>query len=345
LRRPLHVISIALLTIVFIGLFLWNSNLRDVWQIIRATSVPWFLAGLFTNFMALVFRTIRWRKLLDVDEPPAFYPTFFANTVGYMLSTILPIRAGDVARPALLSRRTTVRFSDALGTVLTERILDLYSLLLLFIYYVVRHWNSYAGSRAYTLIKSGAVAAGGVLVALTLLVIGIITFRERMRRVHAWVGKFVPARFREPWMRFFDSFAQSLTLSRRPSTLVIVLGATVVIWFCLTAQFWFVLVANHHALPFDASFFISGLSTLGLAIPTPGGVGGFHKACQLVLTTFYGFTIDESVAVALLFHAVGTVPVVLTGLLLFAREGLRWKDVVGGQTADSGQQTADDDDR
>lgn len=328
MRRPLQVISIALLTIVFIGLFLWNSNLRDVWRIIRATSVPWFLAGLFINFMALVFRTIRWRKLLDVDEPPPFYPTFFANTVGYMLSTILPIRAGDVARPALLSRRTKVRFSDALGTVLTERILDLYSLLLLFIYYVVRHWNSYAGSRAYTLIKSGAVAAGGVLVALTLLVIGIITFRERMRRVHAWVGKFVPARFRDPWMRFFDSFAQSLTLSRRPSTLVIVLGATVVIWFCLTAQFWFVLVANHHSLPFDASFFISGLSTLGLAIPTPGGVGGFHKACQLVLTTFYGFNIDESVAVALLFHAVGTVPVVLTGLLLFAREGLRWKDVV-----------------
>jgi len=102
-------------------------------------------------------------------------------------------------------------------------------------------------------------------------------------------------------------------------------------------------VANRHPLPFDSSFFISGLSTLGLAIPTPGGVGGFHKACQLVLTTFYGFTIDESVAVALLFHAVGTVPVVLTGLLLFAREGLRWKDVtreVAGETADSGQRTA-----
>ena len=327
MRRALHIVSIALLTIVFLGFFLWNSNLKDVWQIIRATSVPWFVAGLIINFMALIFRTIRWRKLLDVEESPGFYPTFFANTVGYMLSTVLPIRAGDVARPALLSRRTTVRFSTALGTVLTERVLDLYCLLLLFIYYVVRHWNSYAGSRAYMLIKSGAVASSAVIVALTLLVIGVVTFGERMRSLHAWVGKFVPKRFRDPWMRFFDSFAQSLKLSRRPSTLFVVLGATIAIWFCLTAQFWFVLVANRHPLPFDSSFFISGLSTLGLAIPTPGGVGGFHKACQLVLTTFYGFTIDESVAVALLFHAVGTVPVVLTGLLLFAREGLRWKDV------------------
>ena len=334
MRRPLQIFLIALLTIVCLGFFLWNSNLHDVWKIIRSTSVPWFIAGLFINFMALVFRTVRWRKLLDVDGSPAFYPTFFANTVGYMLSTVLPIRAGDVARPALLARRTTVRFSAALGTVLTERILDLYSMLLLFVYYVVRHWSDYAGSHAYTLIKSGAVAAIGVLAALTLLVIGILAFRERMRRLHAWAGKFVPHRFRDAWMRFFDSFAQSMQLARHPATLAVVLGATAGVWFCLTAQFWFVLVANGHPLPFDSSFFISGLSTLGLAIPTPGGVGGFHKACQLVLTTFYGFSIDASVAVALLFHIVGTLPVVLTGLLLFAREGLRWKDVVS-ETTDS----------
>ena len=94
------------------------------------------------------------------------------------------------------------------------------------------------------------------------------------------------------------------------------------------------LVANRHPLPFDASFFISGLTTLGMIIPTPGGVGGFHKACQLVLTTFYGFDIDTSVAVALWFHVVGTLPVVLAGLVLFAREGLRWKDVKN-QIADS----------
>src|SRR5436305_15095567 len=109
--------------------------------------------------MALIFRTIRWRKLLDVEQSPDFYPTFFANTVGYMLSTVLPIRAGDVARPALLSRRTTVRFSAALGTVLTERILDLYSLLFLFIYFAFVHWRDYAESTSFFIIRSGAVGA------------------------------------------------------------------------------------------------------------------------------------------------------------------------------------------
>jgi glycosyltransferase 2 family protein len=337
LKRILHLAAVALLTILCLAFFLWNSNLRDVWSIIRATSLAWFVAGLGINFMALIFRTIRWRTLLE--GVPGFYPTFASNTIGYMLSTVLPIRAGDVARPALLARRTPVRFAAALGTVLTERVLDLYALLLLFDYYVVMHWNDYSGSRAYTLIKSGAVASLGVLGALTLVVTGIFFFAARVRRVHAWVGGIVPRRFRSSWMHFYDTFAQSLQFSRKPAAVLRIAGSTIGIWFCLTAQFWFVLVAMRRPLPFDASFFISGLSTLGMVIPTPGGVGGFHKACQLVLTSFYAFDIDTSVAVALLFHAVGTVPVVVTGLVLFAREGLHWKDVA--RTEDSGLRTED----
>jgi hypothetical protein len=56
-------------------------------------------------------------------------------------------------------------------------------------------------------------------------------------------------------------------------------------------------------------------------------VGGFHTACQIVLTKFYGFDIDGSVAVALLFHVVGTAPVLFTGLGLLGHEGLRLKDI------------------
>jgi uncharacterized membrane protein YbhN (UPF0104 family) len=85
--------------------------------------------------------------------------------------------------------------------------------------------------------------------------------------------------------------------------------------------------ALNRPLPYDASIFVTGVATIGLAIPTPGGVGGFHKATQMVLTRFYAFDIDTSVAAAVLFHLVGTLPVVITGLLLFAREGLKWRDV------------------
>lgn len=329
MKRILHLTAVVVLTIAFVWLFLQNSNLSDVWRIMRQTSIVWFAVGLLVNFSALIFRTFRWRTLIDPRNPPGFYPTFFANTVGYMLSTVLPIRAGDVVRPALLARRTSVRFSRALGTVLTERLLDLYGLLLPFIYFVARHWDGFATdprtARSFFIVKSGAIGAMAVLIATTLLIVGVHFFQASVRRFHEWLGRFVPRRFRNAWMHFYDAFAQTLSLT--PATFGRVLFFTVGVWTCLTAQFWIVLVALHRALPFDASFFISGISTVGLAIPTPGGVGGFHKACQLVLTTFYHFDIDTSVAVAVMLHIVGTLPVLVTGLALFAHAGLSWRDV------------------
>jgi uncharacterized membrane protein YbhN (UPF0104 family) len=66
------------------------------------------------------------------------------------------------------------------------------------------------------------------------------------------------------------------------------------------------------------------VSIVGMMIPTPGGVGGFHKVCQVALIQFYAFGIDDSVALALVLHIVGTAPVVVAGLALFVKEGLSW---------------------
>ena len=331
LKRFLQITAIAVLTIFFLYLFLRNADLRGVWQIIRTTNFFWLAVAFVINLSALFFRTLRWQTILDPDAPPPFYPTFFANTVGYMLSTILPIRAADVARPALLARRTSHRFSGALGTVLTERVLDLFTILALFVYFAALRWRDFSSNpetaRWFFVVKAGAIASAVMLTVLSFFIVGLYFFRGFVRRMHEGLGRLVPRRYREAWMHFFDTFVETLELSRHPTALVRVVVLTAVIWACLTGQFYFTALALHHPLPWDASIFVTGVTTIGLAIPTPGGVGGFHKACQLVLTRFYGFHVDLSVATAVLFHVVGTVPVVVTGLLLFAHEGLRWRDV------------------
>jgi uncharacterized protein (TIRG00374 family) len=326
-KRTLQILAIAALTIFFLFLFLRNANLSDVWRILKSTNVYWVIIGLLTNFSALLFRTARWRTIIDPDHPPAYYPTFFANAIGYMLSTILPIRAADVARPALLSRRTEVRFSRALGTVLTERVLDLFSILSLFVYFSLMHWNEFSRNRGFIIVKAGAIASAVLLVVLIGFMIGMYVSSDMIRRAHEALGRLIPKRFRESWMHFFDSFVDTLELANHRTAFVKVLVFTAGVWFCLTAQFYFSVLALGRPLPFDSSFFVTGVTTVGLAIPTPGGVGGFHKACQLVLTTFYGMDIDTSVAVAVLFHIVGTLPILVTGLVLFAHEGMRWRDV------------------
>jgi len=330
-KRILQITAIAAITVLFLWLFLRNANLREVGQILRTTEIRWVAVGLAINFTALVLRTIRWQTVLGPDDPPPFYPTFFANTVGYMLSTILPIRAADVARPALLARRTSHRFSGALGAVLIERVLDLATILLLFVYFSFRRWNEFSRDPQiapwFYIVRAGAVASLLLLIGLVVLIVSIRFFRGSVRRLHERLGRFVPVRFRESWMHFFDTFASTLEIVRNRRAFALVLLCTCGVWFCLTSQFSFTVLALHHPLPWDSSIFVTGITTVGLAIPTPGGVGGFHKACQLVLTHFYGFDIDSSVATAVLFHVVGTLPVLVTGLVLFVMEGLKWRDV------------------
>lgn len=331
MKRILQLTAIAALTVFFLWLFLRNANLAQVGAILRRASPGWLLLGFAANFTALLLRTVRWRTILDPDQPPPFYATLFANTVGYMLSIVLPIRAADFARPALLARRTSHRFSGALGTVLTERVLDLTAILTMFVIFAVLRWNEFSHDRSiaawFYIVRAGAIASALILAALTFLVIGLYFFRDRVRRMHEWLGRFMPLRFRESWMHFFDSFTDTLAIASHPTALVKVLVCTVGVWLCLTSQFWFATMAIDRKLPYDSSFFVTGVTTVGLAIPTPGGIGGFHKACQLVLTRFYAFDVDSSVAVAVLFHLIGTLPVLTLGLILFATSGLRFKDM------------------
>ena len=332
LKRILQVAFVAALTVFLLWLFLRNADFRAVWEILKSTSPGWLLAAFGVNLGALLFRTIRWRTLLDPDDPPPFYATFFASTVGYMLSAILPVRASDVARPALLSRRTEHRFSGALGTVLIERILDMMSVLLLFGYYTIRRWSEYAHDPKTAaiwnyMVRPGAVTGFVVFTLLATLLTVIYFFGGAARRLHEWLGRWIPHRFRDSWMHFFDTFVETLDHLKRRSALWRVLLSTAGIWFCLTAQVALAAVALDRALPYDSSFFIAAAGTLGLAVPTPGGIGGAHKAVQFVLTRFYAFDVDSSVAAAVLFHLVGNVPVIVTGLTLFVREGLHWRDV------------------
>lgn len=327
-KKKLKIAFVALLTVLLLFFFLWRSDLREVGRTIAGVHPGWIVVGFAVNVLALYLRAMRWRIILRPEDPPGRYPTFFATTVGFMASAILPVRAGDLIRPALLSRRTDIRFSSALGTVLTERVLDLSSILFLFLLFV--GWSLWGSTRweprHLAFIEGAGLVALVILAALVAVVIAALRFRSFVRRPLEPLARILPGRAGSSLMNFFDSFADSL---RIPSgaPLALVLTFTALIWICLTSQFYFVMLAFDEPLPFIASFFVTAMTVIGFAIPTPGGIGGFHKVCQLVLINFYGFGIDDSVAIALIYHVVGTAPVLIAGALLFGREGLSWKQI------------------
>ncbi len=328
LRNVLRILLIAAVTLLLLALFLRNSDLGEVLEVMRSTSIPWIAAALLTNFSALLFRTARWRAILTASagRPTPLYDTFLSTAIGFFSSAVLPIRAGDLVRPALLSRRTGVRFTGALAAVVSERLIDLMAVLSMVVVFSLTGGrelsaNPATARKALIIHSAASVAAMGLAGVIALLIL-LYFFRASAHRVQLWIAGWLPKRFRRGWIGFFDSLAAVIELLGRPLLLARVLLFTAAIWACLTGQFILVLYALDRPLPYLSSFLVTGMTILGLWIPTPGGVGGFHKAAQMALTNFYGFDVSSSVAVAIVFHLVGTLPVVVTGFVLFAREGM-----------------------
>jgi hypothetical protein len=93
----------------------------------------------------------------------------------------------------------------------------------------------------------------------------------------------------------------------------------------ICAETWIVARAFAIEMPFTGSWLMLALLVVGVAVPTPGGVGGFHEAFRLGATSFFAADNDAAVGAAILLHAASFLPVTVLGLWYAAREGLNMK--------------------
>jgi hypothetical protein len=80
--------------------------------------------------------------------------------------------------------------------------------------------------------------------------------------------------------------------------------------------------AFHITFPFSGSFLVVTLLVVGVAVPTPGAIGGFHTAFQFAVETFFGASHDRAVGAAIVLHAISFLPVTILGLGFMMAEGL-----------------------
>ncbi|MEZ4980194.1 MAG: lysylphosphatidylglycerol synthase transmembrane domain-containing protein [Saprospiraceae bacterium] len=90
----------------------------------------WILAILFVYFISNISRTMRWKMLLKpLGYQPGYLNMYFTIMLGYFANLGLP-RMGEVVRAGALSRYEKLPAEKVMGTIVTDRVFDLISLLL-----------------------------------------------------------------------------------------------------------------------------------------------------------------------------------------------------------------------
>ena len=320
-----------LLMVALLAIFLWNVDFEQVGAAMRQARPELIVGAVAIALLNYYLRAIRWQLILRPVGRVRHSGAVIAVAVGYAAMTLLPARVGDLIRPIILARREKLPFSGTLASIFTERLFDLWTVVLFFLIFVVfppamGQLDAQAQHNLRILSYSGYVAGAGLAVG-TLMILGLFRFQGQfVDIVTRPIGR-LRSSWRVPMASFLNHFLDGLRILQRPRDLLVTMGASLVIWYVIYWQVRVALLAFGIDLPLRAAYFLVTLSVMGLAIPTPGGIGGMHKAIQLGLTAFFAVELNTATAVAIVYHAICFVPITVLGLLCLPLVGVRLRDV------------------
>ena len=125
---------------VFLGVLLvWYfyqkftpEQLSEMKRHFREANYAFLLLSVLLSLASHILRTHRWHLLLKpLGHRPKWYNSFFAVCVAYFMNLFIP-KSGEVSRAVTLNQYENTPMEHGLGTIITERLIDLIFLALFF---------------------------------------------------------------------------------------------------------------------------------------------------------------------------------------------------------------------
>ena len=314
-RRFLRPETLASFVIAAVILFFAIRSLRidpsAVLAYVRRAD-PWFLlAALAVWYGIFVVRALRWRGMLSrvgVNDAngyavPSLGGIYEILVLSWFANCIVPAKLGDAYRCYLLKRDSRASFSTGLGTVLAERLSDLFVLCVMMAAAGALVFRGRLPDEAGRTFELGVVLVAVAGIGLTTMWFSRHLLQRRL-----------PARIKEQYGRLHGGVFGSL---RRPVPVVAV-GA--VIWLGEGLRFWLVSRSVAADLPFSVALFIALMGALLTAIPfTPAGLGVVEAGTGAVMVGVLGLDPDLSFAIIFLDRVVSYWSLIAVGLVVYAR--------------------------
>jgi uncharacterized protein (TIRG00374 family) len=314
----------ALLAAVLLAWFFRGIDWSALGGALRAARLLPLLGLVLVTVGVYAVRAWRWGDLLAPLGRVGYPDLFSATMVGFASGLLVP-RAGELLRPWLVSRRHAIHWSAGVATIILERLVDMITVLVLFALYlfVLPAPKAQVGGPAMELAKWFGIA--GTALSLVALVF-LLALHANAERVVGALEKMLaraPRWLAEPLGRMLHSFSAGLAVLRAPAPhLARIAAQSLVVWLLIALGFYLNHLAFRIDLPFHATFLLIAFLVVGVAIPTPGMVGGFHAFYLLALNEVYGIDRATAAAAGIAAHALSNLPVLVFGLALLGREGL-----------------------
>jgi glycosyltransferase 2 family protein len=309
----------CLIGLVFLYLTGRKVDFRLMWEAFTKVNYWFVLFAVPIIFFSHLLRALRWRYLMDPIKRVDVASLFSALLIGYMANILMPAHLGELLRAYVLGKKREVSASSTFATIVVERIIDVFALLLLMVFailvYPFPEWINKAG---YAML----VGTVGLFVFLILLKKYFAFFERFLKFFFRPLPKGLQGRL----VRGIERFVLGIVPLRSGWDYPVVAVLSVVIWACYgfiihLVLYAFDFVALYH-LPWSTSLIVLVVTTIGIVVPSsPGYVGTYHWLCQISLAMF-GVPAGPALSFAILTHGVNFLPVLIVGLVLAYYEGV-----------------------
>lgn len=307
------VVKIALPVILGGAILYWMYRDFDFHQVedvvLHRMNWWWMLLSFPFGILAQMFRGWRWRQTLEpMGEKPRASVSIYAIFISYASSLVVP-RIGEFMRCGVLKRYDDVSFPKALGTVVTERVID--SLLVM----VVAALTLLSQMRVFvTFFSRTGTSIDGIFSSFTTAgwVVTVVCGLAALVLLHFLLKRFS---IYNKVKGILGGILQGVLSLRKVRNVPLFLLFTIAIWGSYFLHYYLTFFCfgftEHLGLACAMVTFVVG--SIAVIVPTPNGAGPWHFAVKTMLI-LYGVASDDALFFVLIVHTVQTMLVVLSGI-------------------------------
>lgn len=260
------------------------------------------------GFLSHLFRALRWQIML---EPLSIFPSLF-NTVGavfigYATNLAVP-RMGEVAKCTVIARYEKVPADKVIGTIVAERAFDLVCLMIITVLTFLVQMDIIGG---YVQELLSALDGKHLLIMAIVAVVALIGF--------VWLMKMLYEKTKNGKVGgFIKGLAEGLKAIFAMKKRALFILYTVLLWGAYLSLIYIgfsAIPATEH-LGIGAALSILVFGSLGMIV-TPGGLGAYPKAIQVVLAKVYAIKDSFGLAFGWLSWLAQTIIIILFAIVFF----------------------------
>jgi len=268
------------------------------------------------SLLAHVVRAWRWNLLMQpLGHSISFKNSFAGVMIGYVVNYAVP-RAGELSRCGVATKYEKIPFPAALGTVITERIVDVILLLLLFFITLAVQFAELTGLTNLYVLQPLSAKLGGLMqnkMYAVILIVGLLAFAGVLFALRNKIKSLFTGKIGGLLKSFGDGL-KSIKDLERPWLFVF---QSLLIWllYFLSLYVCFFCFDETAVLGIKPALSVLLFGTIGVMV-SPGGIGAYQLIATQVLL-FYGVANGVAVAFPWITWGVQFVAILVIGGLCF----------------------------